>query len=190
MNIEGIILAAGLSTRARTNKLLLDIGGKTLIEKCILGMYDICSKIIVVGGHRVEEISNILSLYSKVELIYNHNYLDGMFSSVTKGLSEIKSEKFFLIPGDYPAIKKRTYDEMLKLDEDIIIPVYNGRRGHPLLMKSCLINELLENPCYNTLRDFIDEKGFNSVSVNDPGILMDVDTIKDYNKILSYLNIN
>ncbi|MBW4828102.1 MAG: nucleotidyltransferase family protein [Clostridiaceae bacterium] len=189
MNIEGIILAGGLSTRARTNKLLLNIGGKTLIERCILGMYDVCSKIIVVGGHRVEEISDILSLYNKVELIYNNNYLDGMFSSVIKGISNISGEKFFLIPGDYPAIKKRTYEEMLKLDEDIIIPVYNGRRGHPLLMKSYLIDELLENPCYNTLRDFIDEKGFNSVSVNDPGILMDIDTIEDYQKILSYLNL-
>lgn len=189
MNIEGIILAGGLSTRARTNKLLLNIGGKTLIERCILGMYDVCSKIIVVGGHRVEEISNILSLYSKVELIYNHNYLDGMFSSVTKGLSEIKSENFFIIPGDYPAIKKRTYEEMLKVDKDIIIPIYNGRRGHPLLMKSYLIDELLETSHYHTLRDFINEKGFSPIPANDPGILMDVDTIEDYQKILSYLNL-
>ena len=47
--LEGIVLAAGLSSRVGINKLLLDIDGKTVIEQCILGMYDVCSRIIVIG---------------------------------------------------------------------------------------------------------------------------------------------
>ncbi|WP_461615697.1 nucleotidyltransferase family protein [Clostridium sp. Marseille-QA1073] len=186
MKVEGIVLAAGLSTRAGTNKLILDIGGKTVIERCIYGMYNLCSKIIVVGGNRIEEIENILNKYPKVELIYNSNYLDGMFSSVKKGLINIKEEKFFLIPGDYPIINKEIYKQMLKLDEDIVIPIYKGKKGHPLLMKSYLIEELIKSKHYNTLRDFVNIKGFKSINVEEPGILMDIDTMEDYKEILLY----
>lgn len=186
MKVEGIILAAGLSTRAGTNKLILDIGGKTVIERCIYGMYDLCSKIIVVGGNRIEEIEDILKKYPKVELIYNSDYLDGMFSSVKKGLVNIKEEKFFLIPGDYPVINKAIYKQMLKLDEDIVIPMYKGKKGHPLLMKSYLIEELIKSKQYNTLRDFVNIKGFKSINVEEPGILMDIDTMEDYKEILLY----
>ncbi len=181
--VEGIVLAAGLSSRAGTNKLIFDVYGKTVIEQCILGMYALCSRIIVVGGHRIEDIKNILCEYPKVELIYNIDYLDGMFSSVKKGIANIKEEKFFLIPGDYPLIDEKTYKDMLNIDEDIVIPVYNGKRGHPLLMKSCLIKELLENNSYKTLRDFISIKKGCFVNVGDPGVLIDIDTMEDYNAI-------
>ena len=175
-------MAAGLSTRAGRNKLILDIGGKTAIERCIYGMYDLCSKIIVVGGHRIEDIKDILKRYPKVELIYNPNYLEGMFSSVKKGLSHIKEERFFLIPGDYPIIEKNTYENMIKVDKDIVIPMYNGKKGHPLLMKSYLIKELLKDTSCKTLRDFILKKGFASINVKDAGILIDIDTMEDYRR--------
>ncbi|RXI48254.1 nucleotidyltransferase family protein [Clostridium tetani] len=186
MKVEGIILAAGLSTRAGTNKLILDIDGKTAIERCICGMYDLCSKIIVVGGHRIEDIKGILDRYTGVELIYNPNYLEGMFSSVKKGVIHIKEERFFLIPGDYPVINKKTYEDMLKLDKDIVIPMYNGKKGHPVLMKSYLIEELLKDASYKALRDFINKKGFIPIKVQDPGILMDIDTMEDYKRAVLY----
>lgn len=186
MKIEGIVLAAGLSTRVGENKLVLDVDGKTVIERCILGMYDICSKIIVVGGHRIEDIEDILSNYSKAELIYNPDYLNGMFSSVKKGLTHIKEERFFLIPGDYAVVNKETYEDMLKVDNDIVIPIYDGRKGHPLLMKSYLIEELLKDISCETLRDFTGKKSFISINIEDPGILMDIDTMEDYRETLLY----
>lgn len=187
MKTEGVILAAGFSTRAGKNKLTLDLYGKTVIERCISGMYDLCSKITVVGGHRIEDIKDILDEYSKVELIYNTNYSDGMFSSVKKGLNNVTGERFFFIPGDYSAIDKKVYEKMLEVDEDIVIPLYNERRGHPLLMKKTLIDDLLNDTNCKNLRDFINKKGFIDININDPGILMDIDTIEDYKKILSYL---
>lgn len=186
-NTEGLVLAAGLSSRVGTNKLILNIRGKTVIERCILSMYHICSRIIVVGGHKIEDIKYILKKYPKTELIYNPNYKDGMFSSVRKGLTNIQGERFFLIPGDYPIVNKQTYEYMLKIDEDIVIPVYKDKRGHPLLMKSHLIEELLKNTSYKTLRDFINTKKFTPINIKDPGILMDIDTIDDYNSIIKHI---
>ncbi|MDR7857162.1 nucleotidyltransferase family protein [Tissierella sp.] len=183
--IEGIVLAAGLSSRFGINKLIVEINRKTVIEQCILGMNDLCSRIIVVGGYRIKDIEDILAKYPKVELVHNPKFLDGMFSSVKTGLMNIREERFFLIPGDYPLIKKKTYDEMLNINKDIVIPIYNGKRGHPLLMKSYLIKELMEDTSCNTLRDFIHKQNIFLLDIDDPGILMDIDTIEDYNNILS-----
>jgi molybdenum cofactor cytidylyltransferase len=187
MKVEGMILAAGLSSRAGTNKLILDVHGKTVIEKCILSMYDLCSRIVVIGGYRIEDIKEIISEYPKVELIYNDDYLEGMFSSIKKGLINIEGTRFFLIPGDYAAINKKTYEKILTIDKDIVIPLYNKRRGHPLLMKSHLIKEILKDDSCKTLRDFINKNVVSFVDVDDGGILMDIDTMEDYETILHFL---
>jgi len=51
MTIDGIVLAAGLSSRMGKYKMSLKMGNKTVIESCIESMYDLCSTIIVVGGY-------------------------------------------------------------------------------------------------------------------------------------------
>ncbi|NLJ40576.1 MAG: nucleotidyltransferase family protein [Clostridiales bacterium] len=180
-SIEGVILAAGLSRRAGTCKMLLDIEGKTLIERCILGMYGVCSRIIVVVGHYYRDIAGVISRYNKVTMVYNPDYLDGMFSSVRIGFKNVSGDRFFFIPGDYPYIKERIYREMLKKDGGIIIPVHKGRKGHPILVRTSIAKEMLSSIKYRTLREFIEDKGYTAVDVNDTGILSDIDTMADYN---------
>lgn len=182
MSVEGIILAAGLSKRAGSYKLALEIEGKSIIEKCIEGMYDVCSKIIVVGGYKFETISTILKKYEKVNVIYNSNYESGMFSSVKAGLRHIEGEKFFLIPGDYPFVNIETYKGMLSTKGNIIIPAYNGKRGHPVLIESSLISKILNDNTLTNLRDFIRLQNCTTVDVKDKGILIDIDTMEDYIK--------
>lgn len=184
-NTEGVVLAAGFSSRAGRNKLLLDIGGRSIIESCILSMYDACSKIIVIGGHRIEDIEPLVTRYSKVELIFNPDYENGMFSSVKKGLSNVSKEQFFITPGDYPVVNKNTYKQMLELDENIVIPVFNGKNGHPLLMKSSFINEILSDNTLESLRDFIKSLPSYRLQVKDRGILLDVDSMDDYFNLLN-----
>jgi len=185
--VDGLILAAGLSTRAKAFKLGLRVEDKTIIERSVEGMYNICSKVIVVVGYRSEIVSDILSKYPRVELVYNEKYIDGMFSSVKVGLKHIEKDRFFFIPGDYPLIKKSTYKEMLAADGDIVLPVYERRKGHPILLKSYVIDEILQSSKYANMREFINSHGFVTVSVDDPGILMDVDTIEDYENIMNHV---
>lgn len=180
MEVEGVILAAGLSSRAGTYKMALEINGETVIERCVKSMYDICSRIIVVAGYRKEVIKEILDKYSKVEIVYNNAYEQGMFTSIIEGFKYIKEEKIFFTPGDYPLISKDIYSTLLKVTGDIIIPSYNGRKGHPVLMKKCIVKELLQSTKFSTLKDFISSKGFVKVDVNEEGILIDIDTMEDY----------
>lgn len=183
MSIDGVVLAAGLSSRMGKYKMTLKLRQKTIIESCIEAMYDCCSNIIVVGGYNYNIINELLKPYRKVSTVLNENYMDGMFSSVKTGLKEVKGNRFFLTPGDYPLIRKDTYEKMLKCKEDIVIPVYEGKKGHPVLINSNLINDILENDGYKSMRDFINSHNFTTVLVKDEGILMDADTPEDYNKI-------
>ncbi|CAG7839583.1 MULTISPECIES: nucleotidyltransferase family protein [Clostridium] len=184
MAVEGIILAAGLSSRAKTYKMTLKVGEKTVIENVIDNMLSVCSKIFVVGGYKIEKLEPIINKYKNVQLVFNENFMEGMFSSVKKGFSCIKEESFFFTPGDYPLIDKEVYRELIKKQGEIVIPTYKGRKGHPILMKSHLINEVLEENNYSNLREFIGSKSPVFLPVHNQGILLDIDTINDYNHVL------
>ncbi|HHF57961.1 MAG TPA: nucleotidyltransferase family protein, partial [candidate division WOR-3 bacterium] len=90
MNIETIVLAAGLSERVGVFKMELPLGDKTLIERTIEGPYQVSSRIIVVGGYKIERLREILSSYEKVEVVFNKNYKRGMFSSVKEGVKYVQ----------------------------------------------------------------------------------------------------
>lgn len=187
MAVEGIILAAGLSSRANAFKMILMLGGKTIIEHSIDSMMEVCERGIVVGGYRIECLEPIINRYEKVELVFNENYLEGMFSSVKKGLSLVKGERFFFIPGDYPLIDPEVYRELLRHEGDVIIPTYEGRKGHPILFKGSTAEEILRENKYSNLREYIRDKKQTLIPVNCRGILTDVDTMEDYNSLTKAL---
>lgn len=189
MAVDGIVLAAGLSSRMGKYKMSLEIGNKTVIESCIEPMYDLCSKIIVIGGYNYDTILKILKPYKKVKIVLNSHYMDGMFSSIKTALMEVTEERFFLTPGDYAGIKKEIYEEMLKSKENIVVPTYRGQTGHPILINSKLIDKILNDSNCKSLRDFVKRSNFTTVEVQDEGVLMDIDTIEDYKKLLAYYNL-
>ncbi len=183
---EGVILAAGFSERAGQFKMTLPIGDKTILEKCIEGMTSVCDRIIVVGGYNYDKIKKIVADIPNVEFCYNKNYEAGMFTSVKRGIREIKAERFFIIPGDQPLVKPETYRKLLSIDADIVIPRFNGKKGHPVLFASHHIPEILAMPDTAILRDFIHSKEATIVDVDDPGVGLDVDSPEDYEKIKVY----
>ncbi|WP_234123967.1 nucleotidyltransferase family protein [Clostridium hydrogenum] len=183
MSIDGVILAAGLSSRMGNYKMTLELRQKTIIENCIEAIYDYCSNIIVVGGYNYNMICEVLKPYRKITTVLNENYKDGMFSSIKTGLKNVRGNRFFITPGDYPLIKKDTCEKMIKCKADIVIPVYDGEKGHPVLINSNLINDVLENDKYESMKDFINSHNFKTVPVKDKGILMDADTPEDYAQI-------
>ena len=184
MNIEAVVLAAGYSSRAESFKMELDLHGKTVIERCIEGMNDLCSRIIVVGGYKIEKIQEVLGRYAKVEVVLNRRYPEGMFTSVKEGARHVRGDRFFFTPGDYPLISGEVCRRLLAMDGEIVIPVYGGKKGHPVLLSGAIAAELLrEDDSYN-LRDFIIRKGYQTLAVEDEGILLDLDTPQDYQRIL------
>jgi molybdenum cofactor cytidylyltransferase len=184
VGVEGVVLAAGFSSRTGSNKMLLQLGGRSILERCIDSMSQVCSSIILVGGHRIGELEAVFQAYPRLHIVFNESYAEGMFSSVQKGIQEVQEEKFFLCPGDYPLIMQQTYMDLLAMPGDIVVPTYQGRSGHPVLITSRLIPDILSGR-YTRLKDFIKSQGPACLEVADPGIHIDVDTLEDYETIVS-----
>ncbi|OEF97545.1 nucleotidyltransferase family protein [Desulfuribacillus alkaliarsenatis] len=185
-NVEGVVLAAGYSKRAGVYKMELDFDGRKMIELSIRAFYDLCSRVIVVGGYQIERIEEAIKQYPKVEVIYNEYYDQGMFSSVQKGLAATNADKVFFTPGDYPLINQEICKSLLAASGEIIIPVWKGKKGHPILLERKIINEILNEPDSYNLKAYIRRKVANYVEVSSPGILYDVDTLDDYHNVLTH----
>ncbi len=177
--IDGVILAGGYSSRLKKNKMTLIFDDLPIICNVIEAMKQYCDKIIVVTGHYHDEIERVVKKYEVVNVVRNTNYNLGMFSSVKAGVKDINND-FFLTPGDYPLIKASTYKKLLDSKGMIRVPIYNGRKGHPILISKELIDPLLKEPVESNLKVFRDRYKVNYIEVDDKGVLIDVDTMEDY----------
>lgn len=194
MSVDAVILAGGYSSRANGFKMEFDIDGRSILQRCVEGFYDCCKKIIVVTGFKNDKIEKLVKGYDKVFTIYNENYPKGMFTSIKKGISCVESEKFFLTPGDYPFINSEIVNEILGrstdkhyINSEVIIPSLDNKGGHPILVKSSIIDEILsESDDYN-LRDFLKKRDKSYMIIENKGILFDVDTQDDYKKALKLI---
>lgn len=181
MNCDVIILAAGKSERMGKWKLEIEFEGKRMIDLVIDKFVDFSKNIIVVGGYNFERLKEILKKKS-IRFVYNERYNEKMFVSIKKGIEFVESDRFFIIPADCPFVKKETILNMLNIDEDIVVPFYKGKGGHPVLIKKDLKIELLGEPDTSSLKEFIKRKGFKRIDVDDKNILIDIDTVEDYER--------
>lgn len=186
--VEGLMVAAGQSRRTGPYyKMTLDLGNQTLIERTAASLEPYCERIIVVTGYQGDLVRSVLQDHPKVELVDNPNYQEGMFSSVKTGLACIKADRFFFLPGDYPLISQPVYEAMLAIDAEIVVPVYEGQTGHPVLFKDSVIERIFDSPEINSLREFISQQAPCYLGVNCPGILIDIDTMEDYQRALALI---
>lgn len=180
---QGIILAAGHSSRAQTNKMLLAYKGKPLLYHAIEGMLPFVSHVYVVTGKHHEAIETIVHGIPNVTVIYNERYEEGMFSSVLAGVAKV-SQDFFILPGDCPLVGPETYKKLLNGKKPLRVPTYLENTGHPLFLKAELKSELLAEPRSSNLKVFRDRHDYETIKTNDAQILTDIDTIEDYNAFI------
>ncbi len=197
IQFSAIIIAAGYSSRMKDFKPLLKFGEYTAIE-FLVNTYLQCEikDIIVVVGYKADEIIKNLS-HLKVKWIINQNYDKGMYSSIKSGVREINenSTGFFLNPVDIPIVKINTIEslkiEYLKKEKDIIYPLFNGKKGHPPLISTKYDKYILKDESAQGLRNLLDfyKENARGVSVIDWGIVNDMDTKQDYNKLKEYYDL-
>ncbi|MCM2532833.1 nucleotidyltransferase family protein [Neobacillus pocheonensis] len=191
--MEAIILAAGYSSRANAYKMTLPLGQMTVLEQTISKFEGLCSRIIIVAGFQAEiiqeEIAKISSknAYSfQIKLVYNENFNQGMFSSIQKGCNKVNAPTFLLTPGDCPLVKKETVQLIAEHKGNVVIPSFNYKGGHPIKLSSEVKQKILETNPESNLRMVLNGFEKKYMNVDDPGVLMDVDTLEDYQKAMDY----
>ena len=149
--LAAVILAGGESRRMGAPKALLpNRDGKTFVEHLIevtrhprVGITR-----IVIGAH-ADEISQKLRDWSSATVV-NSKWQQGQLSSIQAGVRSLPAGEtggMILCPVDHPLISADLVARLIAAfdasGKQIALPKYRGRRGHPLIFRSSLYDELL-----------------------------------------------
>lgn len=186
--IQAIILAAGESKRMGSPKMLLPYNGMTVIEQVIENVLSagISNPLIVLGSDH-EAILKIIKGHP-VSHCYNENYRNGMLSSVQCGLASLADQgsAALIIPGDQPMIDAAQIKRVMKAwhesGKGIVMPVHNGKRGHPLIVDMKYKREVMSLAESKGLRALAElhPDDVMEAETDDPSVLRDIDTQQEY----------
>ena len=172
-----------------TSKQLLRVDNQPAVVRCVENIRDSgVDDIVVVINPEGNEIVGALRGFPVTIAVNNLSGSD-MAESVRVGLSVIDggSTGIFICLSDHPLVTPATLKAMSREHDArpdvIIIPVFQGRRGHPTLFSRFILEELNK---HSTLRDVISSRADKICFLNvaDEGVVMDMDTPEEYQKIL------
>ena len=195
--ISAIVLAAGASARMGEPKALLKIGEKTFLQHIIDVLHSACilDTVIVLGNDAVE-IQNTLDWFQG-KVVINDNWQQGQLSSIIAGMNMLDGTDLhgvMISPVDHPLISQGLLVDLLqtfwKSKKKIVLPVYDQKRGHPVIFSKELFDELKSAPI-NVGARFVVRQHSNDVAelvTTEEGVVQNIDTPEDYEmKILSRL---
>jgi molybdenum cofactor cytidylyltransferase len=186
--IAAIVLAAGTSSRMGRPKQVLPVKGKPMLEM-VLDVYRRAKvdAIVVVLGANAAQIMRGLNL-RKERVITNPLYRNGMSGSLRLGLREAEkgADAVIVALADQPFLSTDTINKMIeaysKTRAPVVVPVYRGVRGNPVLFDRSLFSEIKRIRGDRGARSVVERHRDRllEVAVEDEGVLFDIDTPSDY----------
>jgi molybdenum cofactor cytidylyltransferase len=166
LSTAAIILAAGSSSRmgGGRHKLLLPLANRPVVAHVIdASLASKARPIIIVLGHQSDQVSLQIKQYTilaDIALVENAHYQQGMSSSLRKGIQTLLTGDYrkgflsnqvdsaLIMLGDQPLITPRIINTLITTyratGSPIVAPLYNGKRGSPVLFDKSLFSELIE----------------------------------------------
>jgi molybdenum cofactor cytidylyltransferase len=185
--VSAVVLAAGASKRLGSPKQLLDIAGSKMIERVLRALRGTSvDEIIVVLGYAAAQIARYVPAWCRV--VQNANWEEGIASSIRTGLAAVdrRAEAAMFILADQPNVGSQAMERILHAyygsSKPIVVPVYQGRRGNPVLFDRCLF------PALETLQGDVGGRQVlarfvgKTLAVEMPSaeVFFDIDTAEDY----------
>jgi molybdenum cofactor cytidylyltransferase len=189
----GILLAAGKSLRFGSNKLLHPVMDNTPIDFTPMLMVSAQKLASVLPGSIVVIHQNLFGYVEQLEqmglrVVINEQAEKGMGSSIACGVRASQDATGWLITlADMPYTKTETLSLLaskLKEGANIIAPVYDQQRGHPVGFNRCFKNELVALDEDVGARYLITkyQKQLELLPIDDDGVLRDIDCLDDVSK--------
>jgi molybdenum cofactor cytidylyltransferase len=143
--------------------------------------------VTVVLGAQAAEIRASTDL-AGADVVVNEDYRKGQLSSLAAGLKSLPShtEAILLCLVDNPLITGATVNHVVRTFREtgrpIVIPVFEGRRGHPALFARAMFDELLHAPAEEGARHVVrsHKDEVFEIDIPEPAILTRIDTPEDY----------
>jgi molybdenum cofactor cytidylyltransferase len=192
--VGAIVLAAGRSTRMGEAKQLLRLGDSSVLGKTLENVRSAgVDEVVLVLGFSAETIRQQLpiSAISGLKVVVNQYYEQGMASSLREGLSALdpQTDAALIVLADQPFVRPETLDQIIdryrSSNAQIVIPLYKGSRGNPVLLDRSVFPEITaldgDIGCRAIFGSHIE--GIVKMEVDDAGILLDIDNKDDYERL-------
>lgn len=193
--ITAIVPAAGMSTRMGQNKLLLPFQGKPLISHAVDTLLaSTVDEIIVVLGHDASKLREELA-GKHVQLVENPGYREGLSTSVRAGMNVVfaRAVGIMIYLADQPLLEPeevnlliRAFAEARKANKNIVVPVYRGQRGNPVILdvtyKEAILDVVGETGCRRVIKRNPDK--VLVVEMETDHVIRDVDTMEEYERLV------
>jgi len=192
-SFTGVILAAGASSRMGHDKALLPWRAGTFLSNAIQALQPFTEFVIVVAGENEANLAPIVYAHAAY-LVRNPHPENGQFSSLQTGLEAVLNrgrDAAIVTLVDRPASSLETVEylknQFLSSDEQIwaVIPEYQGKHGHPIVIGREMIEHFLRAPAGSTACDVehASQKHILYVPVTDPMVAANINTPADFEQL-------
>jgi molybdenum cofactor cytidylyltransferase len=185
-----ILLSAGESSRMGQLKALLPWRGRTLLEHQVSGLREGgADRVVVVLGHRAEELIPLVESSVGATWVLNPHYLQGKTTSIKTGLSALDADavsEILLLNVDQPrsaADIARILETHRRNGYSVTVPTHGGKGGHPIVMSITLLGELLAiDEETQGIKAVVGRRpeAVNRLPLDNPEILLDLNTPDQY----------
>lgn len=193
--ISGIILAAGASKRMGTPKQTVKLGGKPMLQYAVDRFLE----------SSLDEVILVLRTQmrwtpaprKRLSVVRNPSSDEGISTSVKLGIESTnpRTEAVIIGLGDKPLLRTPTIERLIDAsrlsNSDIIVPVFRKRRGNPILFRSSLFPDLRRLKGDVGAKVLVESKKYSveEITVDDVGVLLDVDVPSDIQKAERMLSV-
>ena len=189
--LGGVILAAGMSSRMKQFKPLMQVDGKSMIRHVVDLMHGAGAEtVVVVTGHNRELIEAHLQ-DAGVLFAFNPDYAHTQqLESLRIGLAALsgRADRILISPADVPLVSPKTVRALLALKGDFVRPMYHGEAGHPVVLDAALIPMLMTYSGPGGLRGAVENSPctLTELNVTDQATVLDNDTPEDFERLKAF----
>ncbi|MET0745708.1 MAG: nucleotidyltransferase family protein [Microvirga sp.] len=190
---HALVLAAGAGRRFGGRKLLAPWQGAPLVQAALdAAAATELSGLTVVTGADAPDVAAAIGDWSRqnprarVEVVHAPDHGEGLAASLRAGLRALPphADGAVIFLGDMPCVPRGIVPDLLaalRPESLAAAPCFEGRRGHPVLVRSDLFEALLSLNGDAGARTVLDGLGERLVLVpaKDAGVLFDVDVVGD-----------
>ena len=191
--LAAAILSAGESSRMGSPKALLPYRGSTFLEHLIeVTRHPRIGITHIVLGAGADSIRDKLQL-NAAWIVVNDEWKKGQLSSIQAAVRSLpagQTEGMILCPVDHPLVSAKLVSQLIEefdsAGKAVVLPTYRGRRGHPVIFRATLYDELLRATPEIGARQVVwahaDE--ISEVPTEEPGVILNLNDPETLRKAL------